>query len=116
MQNLSLRTIQTKAHPEAKMVFWYVFASSRGGPNRIKIMSLLKNRPFNAHQLSREIGLEYKGIQHHIRALEKNNLITKIGEGYGICYFPSPLFESNQEIFDEIVTKLKKVGGPEWST
>jgi len=107
MQNLSLRTIQVEAHPEAKMVFWHVFAGSRGGPNRIKIMSLLKNRPFNSNQLATETGLDYKGIQHHIKALEKNNLITKIGEGYGICYFPSTMFESNQELFDEIVTKLK---------
>jgi len=106
MKNLSLRTIQAEAHPEVKMVFWYVFASSRGGPNRIKIMSLLENRPSNTHQLSREMGLDYKAILQHVRVLEKNNLITKIGEGYGICHFPSPLFEENQSIFDETVTKM----------
>jgi len=54
------------------------------------------------------LGLDYKAIQHHIKVLEKNNLIAKIGEKYGIAYFPSTFLEVNMEIFEEIEGKLDK--------
>ena len=66
--------------PDAKRLLWFVFAGSRGGLNRLKIISKLKENPFNINQLANELGLDYKAIQHHIRVLEKNNLITKTGE------------------------------------
>ncbi len=40
--------------------------------------------------------------------LEKNNLVTKVGNNYGVTYFPSVLFEDGEAVFDEIVSKLKK--------
>jgi len=40
--------------------------------------------------------------------LEKNNLITKMGEKYGIMYFISTFLEVNMETFDEIEGKLAK--------
>ena len=108
MQALTVRTIQAESHPEVKMLFWYLFAGSRGGPNRIRIMSLLKNRPFNTNQLSIQLNLDYKATLFHIQVLEKNSVIAKVGDGYGTTYFPSTLFESNQQVFDEIVIKLGK--------
>ena len=51
----------------------------------------------------------------YINTLEKNNLLTKMGEKYGATYFVSPLFEEAEPVFDEIVGKLKKTGGAEWS-
>ena len=52
--------------PDAKRLLWFVFAGSRGGLNRLKIISKLKNNPFNINQLANELGLDYKAIQHHI--------------------------------------------------
>jgi predicted transcriptional regulator len=52
--------------------------------------------------------LDYKAIQHHIKVLEKNNLITKFGEKYGVTYFISTFLEVNMETFGEIATKLDK--------
>ena len=49
-----------------------------------------------------------------MKTLEKNNLVTKIGDKYGATYFVSSLFEEGQEVFDEIVAKLIKNGGDEW--
>jgi len=109
MQQLIMRNLQTKVHPETRILFWTLFASSRGGPMRIKIAKLLRNRPYNTNQLSKELSLEYKGIQHHMKILERNNLIEKINVIYGATYYLSPLFEENQLIFDEIVTKLSLV-------
>ena len=94
--------------PDAKRLLWFVFAASRGGLNRLKIISKLKENPKNINQLAKELGLDYKAIQHHIRVLEKNNMITKAGEKYGITYFVSTYLEVNMETFDEIERKLDK--------
>ncbi|MGI0102381.1 MAG: ArsR/SmtB family transcription factor [Nitrosotalea sp.] len=96
------------ADPYAKRLLWFVFMGSRGGLNRMRIISVIRKRPLNANQLAKELGLDYKAIQHHIGVLEKNNLITHIGEKYGTTYFISTFLEVNLEAFDEIVTKLEK--------
>lgn len=94
--------------PDAKRLLWFVFAGSRGGINRLKIINAIKKNPLNTNQLSKELGLDYKAIQHHIRVLEKNNLITSIGEKYGIAFFISTFLEVNMESFEEIERKLDK--------
>ena len=92
----------------AKRLLWYVFAGSKGGDNRIKIIDLLKERPYNINQLAQALGLDYKAIQHHIVVLEKNNLVSKMGEKYGILYFISNYLEANIESLNEIRSKIKK--------
>ena len=94
--------------PDAKRLLWFVFAGSRGGLNRLKIISKLRENPFNTNQLAKEMGLDYKAIQHHIRVLEKNNMITKVGEKYNVIYFILTYLEVNMEAFEEIEGKLDK--------
>ena len=94
--------------PDAKRLLWFIFFGSRGGLNRLRIISSLKETPSNTNQLAKELGLDYKAIQHHIKILEKNNLITKAGEKYGVTYFISTFLEVNMETFEEIATKLDK--------
>ena len=93
---------------DAKRLLWFVFSGSRGGLNRLKIISKLKENSFNINQLAKELNLDYKAIQHHIRVLEKNNLISKVGEKYGVTYFVSTFLEVNMETFEEIEEKLDK--------
>ncbi|MRN40717.1 MAG: ArsR family transcriptional regulator [Nitrosopumilales archaeon] len=92
--------------PNAKRLLWFLFAGSRGGDNRMKIIDLLKERPYNINQLSESLGLDYKAIQHHILVLQKNNIITKMGEKYGVLYFISNYLEANIEAFNEIKSKI----------
>lgn len=94
--------------PYAKRLLWFVFAGSRGGLNRLKLVSILRNTPLNANQLAKEMSLDYKAVQHHVRVLEKNNIVTKIGEKYNMTYFISNFLEANMESFNEIVGKLEK--------
>ncbi len=94
--------------PDAKRLLWFIFAGSRGGLNRLRIIFSIKKQPLNTNQLAKELGLDYKAIQHHIKILEKNNLITKIGEKYGVTYFISNFLEVNMETFNEIAEKLDK--------
>lgn len=94
------------ADPSTKRLLWYLFAGSRGGDNRIKIIDLLKERPRNINQLSEIIGLDYKAVKHHISVLEKNNLLTRMGERYGAVYFLSTYLESNFNVYLDIRSKL----------
>jgi predicted transcriptional regulator len=93
---------------DAKRLLWFVFTGSRGGLNRLKIISKLKKNPLNINQLAKELNLDYKAIQHHIRVLEKNNLISKVGEKYDMIYLISTFLEVNMETFEEIEEKLDK--------
>jgi len=106
-QNLIVRTIKAKTHPETKTLFWLLFAGSRGSDNRIRIMSALRKRPTNKNQLSTELDIDYKGIQYHLKILKENNLVKKIGNKYGATYYVSELFMHNEIAFDEIRDKLK---------
>ena len=110
MQSLSIKNIEAESHPEIKRLFWFLFGGTRGGPARIKIISKLRNKPSNKNQLSKDLGVDYKGIEHHMKNLEKNNIVTKFGGNYGTTYFVSTLFEQEESVFDEIVSKLKKFG------
>jgi len=94
--------------PYAKRLLWFVFMGSRGGLNRIRLISVIRKNPLNANQLAKEMGLDYKAIQHHIGVLEKNNLITRVGDKYGANFFISTFLEVNLDVFDEIVSKLEK--------
>lgn len=94
--------------PYAKRLLWFVFAGSRGGVNRLKLVLAIKNKPLNANQLAKDLGLDYKAIIHHIGVLEKNNIITRIGEKYNVTYFISNFLEVNMDSFNEIVEKLEK--------
>jgi len=91
------------------MVFWGLFVGSRGATNRIRIMSSLRKRPSNRNLLSIELDLDYKNIQHHLKVLEKNNLVIKTGNRYGLTFCVSALFENNENVFDEIVDRLKNI-------
>ncbi len=108
MRAITIKSIETKTHPETKRLFWFVFAATRGGANRKRIISHLRNMPSNTHRLAKEMGLDYKAVQHHLKNLEQNNLVTKVGNNYGVTYFPSVLFEDGEAVFDEIVSKLNQ--------
>ncbi len=62
----------------------------------------------NMNQISKKLSLDYKAIQHHIRILEKNNLLKSEGKKYGVTYLPSTFLEENMEVFNDIAHKLDK--------
>ena len=99
--------------PDAKRLLWFLFAGSRGGENRIRIIDLLKKRPYNINQLADALRVDYKLVQHHMGVLERNNMVIKAGERYAVLYFISNYLEANIEAFNEIqaaVEKLNKSG------
>jgi len=68
----------------------------------------LKKEPKNANQLGSTLEVDYRTVRHHLDILEKNGLITSMGERYGRMYFPSFELEENWELFEEIWNEIGK--------
>ena len=97
-----------KPDRDARRLLMYVFAGTRGGYTRLRIISLLSDRPFNTNQLASEMCLDYKAIQHHLEVLGKNNLVAKVGEKYGAMFHLSNYLEANILALDDVATKLER--------
>ena len=69
---------------------------------------MLKERPYNMNQLAAALGLDYKAVQHHINVLEKNNMVSRAGEKYGVLYFVSNYLEANIEAFYDVKGEIEK--------
>jgi DNA-binding transcriptional ArsR family regulator len=91
-----------------KRLLWWLLSGSKGGLNRGRIMEVINNQPHNANEISSILNLDYKTIRHHLDVLEKNNLITHTGSGYGKMYFLSDLIEKNIEYYIEIWGRIGK--------
>ncbi len=100
--------IHRKPDRASRKLLLYLFTGTKGGYTRLKIIMNLETRPLNTHQLSKEIGLDYKAIQHHMKVLEKNNLVTKVGEKYGAIFHLSNFLEINIECLSEVIEKLER--------
>jgi DNA-binding transcriptional ArsR family regulator len=91
-----------------KYLLGWLIAGTRGGPTRARIIAALKESPQNANQLATLLGMDYRTIRHHLNVLQKNKVITTVGEGYGMTYFLSQTMEENYVVFEEIVKGLWK--------
>jgi predicted transcriptional regulator len=87
-------------------LLWFLIVGSRGGGNRARIITTLRDQPKNANQMSDCLKLDYKTVIHHLKVLKKNSIITEEGDGYGNVYFLSRDLEQNYEIFENIQRKI----------
>ena len=99
---------QKKPEKETRKLLFYLFTSTRGGFTRLRIIMLLLDKPLNTHQLSQGLNLDYKAVQHHMKVLEKNNMVSKLGEKYGAIYHLSNFLEINIRSLDEAIDKLDR--------
>ncbi len=93
---------------QLKYLLGWLVTGTRGGPTRARIIATLKETPQNANQLATLLGMDYRTIRHHLNVLQKNKIITSVGEGYGMTYFLSQAMEENYPMFEEIVKGLWK--------
>lgn len=83
-------------------VLWYVLASSRGGPTRVRILRALDQRPRNANQLATELDLDYTTIRHHLDVLLENSIVRRTDDDYAAVYLLTEQAKSNRETIEEI--------------
>lgn len=88
----------------SRLCFWLFFAT-RGGRTRLMIMQSLMKEPMNANRLSSELGLNYRTVEHHLRVLAGNGLVTVVGKRYGETYFPSQKVTENGHCIKDVVEK-----------
>ena len=99
---------QRKPDRHTRQMLLYLFTSTRGGFTRLRIVTELLAQPCNTHQLAKKLDLDYKAVQHHMKVLEKNNMISKIGEKYGAIFHLSNFLEINIHTLDEAIDILDK--------
>jgi DNA-binding transcriptional ArsR family regulator len=69
---------------------------------------MINLKPANAHQIAKELNLDYKTVLHHLKVLTNNGLvITDKEDSYGAAYFLTPLMENNYQSFIEILSRIK---------
>ncbi|WP_232085609.1 ArsR/SmtB family transcription factor [Conexivisphaera calida] len=89
-------------------MFWWIFTGSRGGTMRARIVASLRDLPQNANQLAQNLGVNYRTITHHLRILEESGIVKSEGPRYGKIYFLTDLFQMNDDLFEEIVGRVKR--------
>lgn len=87
-------------------VLWYVLASSRGGPTRVRILRALDERPQNANQLATGLDLDYTTVRYHLDILMDNNIVERTDNDYAAVYLFTDQVESNWETVEEVLATV----------
>jgi DNA-binding transcriptional ArsR family regulator len=88
-------------------LLWLILGT-RGGVNRVKIIKILKERPYNANQLAEKLNVTYKTIQFHVEILEKSGLVSSSKEKYNKMYFLSDELENRYDEFNDVWIEIEK--------
>jgi DNA-binding transcriptional ArsR family regulator len=88
-------------------VLWYVLTGTRGGPNRVRILRALDEKPRNANQLADELDLDYKTVRHHLDVLVENDIVEQAGDDYGAVYLPTDRVRERWETVEEIIEEVR---------
>jgi DNA-binding transcriptional ArsR family regulator len=85
---------------------WYLLAGTRGGPNRVRLIRAIEDRPRNANQLAEHVGLDYNTVRHHLDMLLEHDVLERSGEEYGAMYFLTDRFERHRETFEQVTERM----------
>jgi DNA-binding transcriptional ArsR family regulator len=89
-------------------VLWYVLSGTRGGPNRVKILLALRERPRNPNQLANALDLNYDTVRHHLDVLAENGVVRASGDEYGAVYLPSDMVREKWETVETIKDQIEQ--------
>jgi DNA-binding transcriptional ArsR family regulator len=91
-----------------KRLLWWLLVGTRGGPTRVRLLRVIVAKPLNAHQLAKELGMDYTTIRHHLDILVKHNVVEAVGESYGAVFYPSNWLTQKTEVLAEILDESRK--------
>lgn len=92
-----------------KQILYYLILGTKGGLSRAFIIDTINNEPLNANKLAQKLKLDYTTIKHHLKILEKHNILMVINKGsYGSMYFISQQMENHMDEFNKIWEKIRK--------
>jgi DNA-binding transcriptional ArsR family regulator len=89
-------------------VLWYVLASSRGGPTRVRIVEALDERPRNANQLAESLDMDYTTIRHHLDVLMENNVVRRTDDEYAAVYLFTDQVQANWGVVEEVLDTVSE--------
>lgn len=98
---------RSKTGTQMRQLLWWLVGGTRGGRNRLRIIRALHERPMNTNQLSNELDLNYKTVQHHLEMLTENGVLTTSGEEYGKLFFLTPAMDDNLDLLDDIAEQTE---------
>jgi DNA-binding transcriptional ArsR family regulator len=104
-RNVYHRSVYTNRQPMEKAL-WYLFAGSRGGVNRVRIVRRLRDQPQNANELAEQLDVDYNTITHHLDMLEDHDVVEPSDHDYGKLYFLTDKFERHVETFEQIAQEV----------
>ena len=93
---------------QLRYLLGWLIAGTRGGVTRAQVIKAVHDTPQNANQLANALKMDYKTIRYHLEVLEKNRLVTSVGDRYGATYFLTQTMEDNYVLFEEILNKIWK--------
>lgn len=79
---------------------------------RVRIIRVLRERPYNTNQITKRLGIDYKTTEHHLRVLRENRIVVPSGDGYGAVFLLTPDMEACMSEFEEIAAKIVGSGDP----
>lgn len=97
-----------KSDPYIVKLLSPIFTGMQGRYTRLKMILALAENPLNTLQLSKELGYDFKSIKRNLKILEENNLIERVGKGYGGMFFLSELMQTNLPTLLEVIEKVDK--------
>jgi len=83
----------------------WLIECTRGGVARAEIIKAIHETPQNANQLAASLKVDYKTARHHLKVLEKNRIVTSMGDKYSVTYFLSPTMNDNYTVVEEFLKK-----------
>jgi predicted ArsR family transcriptional regulator len=86
---------------------WYVLTGTRGGPNRVRLLRTIDERPRNANQLADDLDLDYKTVRHHLDVLVENDIVQSSGDEYGAVYLPTDQAQDHWETVEDIIEEVE---------
>jgi hypothetical protein len=75
---------------------------------RIRLVRTVIAKPLNAHQLAKELGVDYTTVRHHLEILVKHNVLEMVGESYGAVFYLSGWLTQKGELLAGILDEKGK--------